>query len=176
MNKKSKKGITLVELICTIAMMGIVLVVVGALISTFSAQFVVIMDKNNAKTASAIMLETIEQRLRLAKSATFSDKIEPNPIYNAIYINDDGLLAESSGGTETVMFEKAFYKGLQCKVDFSRHDSRSVEIFINFEKNSKEVYSTSRTIMLLNTKPTGAKDAGEVKGGAGHDKYLNYTQ
>ncbi|MEG0485211.1 MAG: type II secretion system protein [Oscillospiraceae bacterium] len=30
MNKKSKKGITLVELICTIAMMGIVLVVVGA--------------------------------------------------------------------------------------------------------------------------------------------------
>ncbi|MEG1699613.1 MAG: type II secretion system protein, partial [Oscillospiraceae bacterium] len=95
MNKKSKKGITLVELICTIAMMGIVLVVVGALISTFSAQFVVIMDKTNAKTASAIMLETIEQRLRLAKSATFSDKIEPNPIYNAIYINDDGLLAES---------------------------------------------------------------------------------
>ena len=165
MKIKSKKGIPLVELICVIAIMGFLLTLLGSLFVSLSAQYVRVMDKNHAKTATVLLLETMEPRVRLAKEATVADARSQSAGAISWYATPQGVV-EYTNNVETPLLPDAEYKGLQCNVRFAPQGTRAVTITVEFTKKGEPVYTESRTVLLLNTLPTKAPGAGTVTGQA----------
>ncbi|MEF9970665.1 MAG: type II secretion system protein, partial [Ruthenibacterium sp.] len=79
MNKANKRGITLIELICVLAVVAILGPLIGGFITTAGAQYTNAALHTRAKSNVIMLQQVCESDLRLATAATITDVDSPPP-------------------------------------------------------------------------------------------------
>lgn len=165
MKKFNKKGLTLVELILTIALSLIVVSAIGVAISNFGSQYIMVSKRQSAKTVATEISQRIETQLRFASKAHVSNT--PSGAHTSNLTSTDGRLYLKKDATspKTMVMDEKAYLNLNCNVSFIYENENCVTIEIvvysgavtkpptdeNYEEPTEVKYRLTRTIKLLNT-------------------------
>lgn len=144
--KKNNKGITLIELIITLAIMAIAIQIIYSLFFVGNKSFNISKNKGFAQQEARIAFDLINTELRLAK------EISDNNLsgkYYSLTIEDNKLYRESSNASGKVLFE---FKG-QAKIKYENITNGILYIKIIVEEgkdNNKRDYVIDSSILLEN--------------------------
>lgn len=162
----TKKGITLVELICTLAITGFLFTILGSTISAIGAQYTRVMDVTRAKASATLMLQTLETKPRLGYEAMLCN--EELTGYNNVWYQDaaDKRFKQKIGGTVKELFDLSFYcNKFKYKIEYYIMNEHSVKIVIYVRNSQDEMLYNGETVTsLLNVSP---KDHKKVLSAAG---------
>lgn len=154
---KNQKGVTLVELLAALAIMGLVMVgITGAfmlgnnLYKTAGADF----DKH---TAALQLEQSIEQKVKYSSALSIYSAPTDLPSVsqqNAVYFdqtlsNPDvrGLVIKTGGST--TVFMQGFFKGYDCSVNFNKVSNTILRVTITIQK-SGDSYTLTKDLRLMN--------------------------
>lgn len=164
---KNKKGLTLVELVCTLAISGFLLIGLSTAIATMGAQYVRIMDSTRAKANATVMLETIEPALRAASGGLITNEMPSGYVYSW-YKETDGKFKQKNNGTVTELFDSSLYGYFDYDMQYFLINKSTLLCEVRvYDKRHKVLYKGSSTISLLNTNPADWSGVKTVKSSVG---------
>jgi prepilin-type N-terminal cleavage/methylation domain-containing protein len=172
---KNKNGLTLVELIVTLVIMGIVF---GGIVSAFmlgSNLFNSASSKFDEHNAALSLTQKIQNEVTDAKTvAIYSDTsymgtaAEADKLYFDTTVatpDERGLVTVSAGGSSAFM--QGAFAGYDCTVTFIRVDvaTLGVSVTIKRQKDASDSYAVSTNIALANVAVAKGTIGGVSSGG-----------
>jgi len=162
--RKRNKGFTLIEVVVTIAIVGIL-----------SAGFVSILptlynSTNNsnylseAQTVAKMIKDNLEGELRYADAIDIKSSL-PSPLvqdYEYIYISSGKIYKNSLGGTAQSISPAPGFNEYSYSISFAPENAKVLKVDLVIYINSKQVYSVSSKIFISNL---GAKSITGVNPG-----------
>ncbi|MEG2595800.1 MAG: type II secretion system protein [Ruthenibacterium sp.] len=160
MNKANKRGITLIELICVLAVVAILGPLIGGFITTAGAQYNNAALHTRAKSNVTMLQEFCESELRLATAAEIKAEFSyepPTATSKILYANGNNGFVYNDLNVPYLGQDSDIYKGIRYGIHFTAEPDGSLTIVITAyaEKNAtpdttKKLYSATSTIKLLN--------------------------
>ena len=150
----NKKGITLMELICTLAILTVVGALMGGLITSASRQYTRAAEVNRAKLAIDTMEQYLETELRYAKEASVSSGGE-----KALY--SDGGIVCAADGSDFFSGQNGIYGGLYYTLTFSPTANNCIELHFSVARTAgtEPFYTDAETLHFLNAALDGSAGA-----------------
>lgn len=161
--KTNKKGLTLVELMVSLALISVVLAAIGIALSSYGRQYADMTKRLRAQETASLIAERIEFSVRYAETAYISVS-ESSFGCNMISSCDGRLYYKELSASDFVPYaEEAGYNGFNCNVIFTKASNNSVNaeiivykgdataLGIDIVPDNDYLYRTNRTIRLLNT-------------------------
>ncbi|MEG2575358.1 MAG: prepilin-type N-terminal cleavage/methylation domain-containing protein [Christensenella sp.] len=165
MRVKSKKAFTLIELIVTIALVGIVGLGIALIFTSVNGTIVTLTQQTDVNVKTNYVMQTIEKQLKFAKDLTISADAgragkEADKTY--IYSRDGKLYIQKGIAPAEDLFNENFYEGYYIDMEVTRLEKSLIRLSITTTaKNNLAVeYALETTMNLLNTR--------EVKGDTGN--------
>lgn len=161
--KITKKGLTLVELVISIALLSVVLAAIGVALASYGSQYASMTQRLRAQEAASLIAERIELSVRYSEIGYISTT-DSSFGCNMISSHEGKLYYKAAGASDFEAFiESPSYNGYNCNVIFTKSGDNGVNAEIIIYKGeatdlgtdavSSEdyLYRTNRTIRLLNT-------------------------
>lgn len=161
MKKANKRGVTLIELICVLAVVAILGTLVGGFITMAGAEYTNAALHMRAKSNVTLIQKSLEADLRYVENAVLSNNIwsAPEKTSRVIYSNQyNGRIYTNDGQNAAVDYFASipdFYDIFLYQIDFSEDKGGlSAKITAYTQKNGlrdKKMYSAKWTLNFLNT-------------------------
>lgn len=182
--RRSKKGVTLVELIVVLALLGVVISVAGGILSSFSQQYTRIALRQRAKDNITYLQQVFENEVRYAKTAQLRD--DAGAAGRRGIFSDSangGRVYAGSAGSDVFAEVKNAYEGIGYVVHFTHKGGSSVQMVVTAypvvkaggktvpDVTAQPLYTGTRTVHLLSVSGLDVQDGD----GDGMLHYLYYT-
>ncbi|MEG2843674.1 MAG: type II secretion system protein [Ruthenibacterium sp.] len=162
MNKANKRGITLVELICVLAVVAILGAIVGGFMTSAGAQYENAALHTRAKNAIATIQTMLETDLRLADKAVLStERTTPSPGTKKVFYSNpnNGRIYTSDGkddhAVDYLSSMPELYKNLMYEIKFGSDKGSLVTTLTAYSikdgKFDKKIHAATWTMSFLNT-------------------------
>ncbi|SHJ36996.1 PilW family protein [Parasporobacterium paucivorans] len=161
--RKNRKGMTLVELIVAMVILGIVMLAVTSFFLSSNKIYVVGRDQRSVQSESRLALDQILMDIRYAKEisllpATLAQTEKSTTTYNYIYFKD-GLIYRSIYNTATSTRNDQALQGnfSEAQSSFSKAGDTAIQIVVGNDEGSQSyiIDSTIQIPNLLLTNPKG---------------------
>lgn len=182
--RRSKKGVTLVELVVVLALLAVVISVAGGILSSFSAQCTRIALRQRAKDNITYLQQVFENEVRYAKSAELQD--DAGAAGRSGIFSDNakgGRVYVGAAGSDVFGDIKNAYDGIGYVVSFAHKGGSAVQLVVQAypvvsaggktvpDVTAQPLYTGTRTVHLLNVSGLDVQDGDSD--GVLH--YLYYT-
>ncbi len=154
---KNNKGLTLIELLITIAILGILMAAVSAFIFPTMSFFAKNQNTSNAKNAANLMMDYIEGSVYSTDNITLGAKTAnisaiPATIYGITADESKGITVFQGKSTRSDAFSEGITAGLKFDISFSktRLQVLCVDIKVLNKQNDEALYSLKKDIYLTN--------------------------
>lgn len=150
---KSKNGFTLVELIVTLAILGIFLAVGGTMYFQGNRMFTTTAVKNTEKSLGDNMYSFMRDKLVYATKLEIIDPENPNqkPQYSNVFKIEE----ERLNYNEKDIYGEAYYNGYTVSYDIEvqKNSKNQFNLTVYVKKNNEIVYQTGAAIKNINLIP-----------------------
>lgn len=154
---KNNKGLTLVELLITIAILGILMAAISAFIFPTMSFFAKSQNTANAKNAANLIMDYIEGSVYSTDEITLqqlsSPGITPEKYYLLTANEINGILLYTNAtGLSLPVFRNGITEGLRFTITFSKAQDQvlHIDIVVKSRQNSEELYGLEKDIYLAN--------------------------
>ncbi|SDM67175.1 type II secretion system protein [Acetanaerobacterium elongatum] len=162
---KNNKGLTLIELLITIAILGILMAAISAFIFPTMSFFAKNQNTSNAKNAANLMMDYIEGSVYSTDDITLGAKTAnisaiPATIYGITADESKGITVFQGKGANSVALSEGLTEGLKFDISFSRTRAKvlCVDIKVQSRQSSEQLYSLKKDIYLANLLQAAPKD------------------
>lgn len=155
---KNNKGLTLIELLITMAILGILMAAIAAFIFPTMSFFAKNQNTANAKNAANLLMDYIEGSVYSTDNIKLGAKTanpygEPNTTYGITLDENKGITTFRGGNTaRTDAFSEGITAGLRFDITFSKTRTKvlCVDIKVLNRQSGEELYSLKKDIYLAN--------------------------
>lgn len=146
---KSNKGMTLVELVVSLAIAAIILVSIAGILFVSFRTFYDISDSTQDKIIGDTVYDLLFKKITIAQNVNIQNNhsIVINNT-DTIYVNEEGLLFYNN----TQYYGEEFYHNRTLSINIEKYSSDMVSVDINVYNNNKLSYSTGSVFKMLNFK------------------------
>ena len=165
---REKKGFTLVEVIITMAILGIVAAAINSIFYFTLKINKADNDSYIAQSDAQIIMQKIQNEIRYANTLVIDSCSPSNFISGIKYIyNSNGSIVKNSGiSLDSAVPLTAGSKDFSYSITFSKNSSKSVGVKVSVFKNGTNLYNLETSIHinnLISTNVTGASEGGAVE-------------
>lgn len=153
---RAKKAFTMVELIVTMALMGIIGLTVTLIFLSANNTTVMLAEQTDINVKTNYVMQTLQTQLRFAEDLVIGDPADAGKDTNKRYLySEDGKIYIREGtATARNLFDEAFYGGYNISMEVSAEQNSNV-VRLSVKTQSKNdpsvVYSLQTELRALNT-------------------------
>ena len=148
----NKKGMTLVEVIVTVAILGCVSATLYAFLNPMISQYGKAAETKVMSDLASGVLHFYEDAFRYTEETSFTYKEG----YDKYYTNNKNeLMVQQSGKSETVLFGNDYFMEYTPELTFSKYSNYSVKITIVLSKDGERKYEAATYVECVNLKLHG---------------------
>jgi len=144
---KNNKGMTLVELVVSLAVAAILFASVSVILFTSFKAFNNINDSNQDKMIGDSVYILISDKIMTASKVSILSQ-------QSLMINDTDTISISANGTVVYngveLYENTFYQNRTMTISITQYSSDKVSIYVSVYYDNKLSYSTGSVVKMLN--------------------------
>lgn len=167
LNRRTSNGMTLLEILVVIVILGILIVPISGMIITNINLTTRAKERALAKDAAVIVQQYISNQVKFANDVSYASTVSaPGATTQSIYIDSRGLVHQKNSDTR-IIYNQDLLKPYQLELEFKKESAKVTQLTITAYKitnGTREILYSGQTNIKAVNMLTGAIPASPTTG------------